>query len=280
MHWLVNEQKRRNAGGQSRWSAYTRHRQELAARLLRPAPSPPGPLCVLGAGNCDDLELASLTRRFPEVHLVDIDSEALEGAASRQSEADRSGLRLHGGVDLTGCWDKLNRPTSGKALSDAEVAEAIRLAEQGAAADFGGPFSAVASTCVVSQLIDSAVLSLGEHHPRLLELIIALRTAHLRLLCRLTAPGGRAVLATDFVSSVTVPELNAAIEPDWRALLADILPRSNFFHGLNPLVLLSLFQSDQELSQCTGGAEFTGFWRWNQGSRIYAVCAIEFTRMR
>lgn len=280
MHWLIDEQKRRNAAGRARWSAYTRHRQELAARLLRPASAHSGPLCVLGAGNCNDLELASLTRKFPEVHLVDIDSEALERAVSRQSDADRSGLRLHGGIDLTGCWNTLSRPTAGAAPADAEVANAIALAEQGVAADFGGPFETVASTCVVSQLIDSAVLTLGEKHPRLLELIVALRTAHLRLLCRLTAPGGRGVLATDFVSSVTAPELNASLEPDWRALLADILPRSNFFHGLNPLVLLSLFQSDPELSEHTGGAELTGFWRWNQGSRMYAVCAIEFRRVR
>ena len=279
MHWLIAEQIRRNAAGRSRWSAYASHRQELAARLLRSASASPGPLCVLGAGNCDDIDLASLSRRFPEVHLVDIDSEALERAALRQS-ADRSGLRLHGGVDLTGCWNKLNRPTSGEAPSDAEISDAIKLAEQGATPDIGGPFGAVASTCVVSQLIDSAVLTLGEKHPRLLELIVALRTAHLRLLCRLMAPGGRGVLATDFVSSATVPQLNASLEPDWRALLAEILPHSNFFHGLNPLVLLSLFQSDPELAEYTGGAEFTGFWRWNQGSRIYAVCAIEFTRVR
>lgn len=278
MNWLTAEQARRNASGRARWEAYATHRQAIADRLLRRASEPPGRLCVLGAGNCDDLDLSSLSRVFREIRLVDVDAEALERGVARQPGVETSALCLQGGVDLTGCWNKLAAWQRGESPSAHEIDAAVQLATRGTTAELGGPFDVVLSTCVISQLIESAVLTLGADHPRLLELILALRTAHLRLLCRLTAPGGRGMLATDFVSSVTAPELSAPAEPNWQALLAQLLPRGNFFHGLNPFVLLSLFQSDAELAQHARSAEFTGFWRWNQGSRTYAVCAIEFTR--
>ncbi len=278
MNWLFAEQARRNAAGSDRWTTYASHRQEITARLLHRAPSSPGRLCVLGAGNCNDLDLAALSRVYREINLVDVDADSLRRGADRQGGFDRAALRLHGGIDLTGCWSEFACWDRGESPTEADIAAAIERATQGVEAEFGGPFDVVVSTCVVSQLIDSAVLALGANHPRLLDLVLALRTAHLRLLCRLTAPGGRGMLATDFVSSVTLPELSAEAEPDWPNLLAQILSRGNFFHGLNPLVLRSLFQSDPELAQHATGAEFTGFWRWNQGSRIYAVCAIEFER--
>lgn len=278
MNWLLAEQARRNAAGSDRWTTYASHRQQVTERLLRRASSPPGRIGILGAGNCNDLDLAALSRVYREINLVDVDAASLRRGADRQGGFDRAALRLHGGIDLTGCWSNFARWERGEKPAEAEVAAAIEQARHCVEGAFGGPFDVVVSTCVVSQLIDSAVLALGANHPRLLDLILALRTAHLRLLCRLMAPGGRGMLATDFVSSVTLPELSAEAEPDWPALLEQILPRGNFFHGLNPLVLRSLFQSDPELAQHATGAELTGFWRWNQGSRIYAVCAIEFER--
>jgi len=278
MNWLLAEQARRNSAGQSRWAPYANHRREITARLLRAAPSPPGRLCVLGAGNANDLDLAVLSRAFREVHLVDIDGQALRRSASQQAGIVAAALHLHGDVDLTGCWSEFAGWARGEPPSDAAIARAIELAARGPELELDGPFELVASTCVISQLLESGVLALGDKHPRLLEWIVAARTAHLRLLNRLTAPGGRALLATDFVSSVTQAELTAAHEPDWPALLDQILPRGNFFHGLNPRVLRELFQGDPQLAASAKHAQLTGFWRWNQGSRVYAVCALEFSR--
>lgn len=278
MNWLLAEQVRRNSIAQERWPAYATHRERLNDRLLGMAPASRGRLCILGAGNANDLELARLCRAYREVHLVDIDPDALERGVSRQTGVERSALFLHGGVELTGCWSELAAAARGVAPSSEKIESAIERAVRGPGLDLAGPFDAVASTCVASQLIESAVLALGGDHPRLLELLVAIRTSHLRLLSRMTAPGGRGLLATDFVSSVTLPELAAAAEPDWKPLLERELPRGNFFHGLNPQVLLSLFEADAELAAETQDAQLAGFWRWNQGARIYAVCALEFVR--
>ena len=54
--------------------------------------------------------------------------------------------------------------------------------------------------------------------------------------------------------------------------------QGNFFHGLNPFALLQLFQRDPLLGEIVSSAEISGFWRWNQTPKTYAVCAIKFRR--
>jgi len=49
----------------------------------------------------------------------------------------------------------------------------------------------VASTCVLSQLIEVVIQSVGVAHPRFLELVQAVRIGHLRLLMHLVAPARR-----------------------------------------------------------------------------------------
>lgn len=278
MNWLGAEQARRNAAGQDRWAAFAGHREQIAARLLACAPAPPGRLCVLGAGNSNDLELAALGRAFAEVRLVDIDAEALSRGVSNQADADPRAVRLHGGIDLTGCWDMLGDWSPSRLPADEAIQAAIERAMAASPPELGGPFDVAISTCLASQLIEGAVLALGPQHPRVLELILAIRTAHVRLLADLLARGGKGILVADFVSSETLPELLAPAEPDWPSLLERIVSSHNFFHGLNPLALLSLFRGDPLLAQSTTAAELTGFWRWNQGRKTYAVCAIEFRR--
>ncbi len=68
-----------------------------------------------------------------------------------------------------------------------------------------GPFDVVASTCLLSQLVGNAFHSVGEGHPRFLDLVRAIRLAHLRLMTGLRRAGGTAVLVTDLVSSDTFP---------------------------------------------------------------------------
>src|SRR2546421_10169450 len=82
------------------WDLYAGHR-DRTARLLQAVQRGPG-LCVLGAGNCDDLDLPLLARAFGEVHLVDLDGDALERGCARVTGPARQRLVLHGGVDLSG----------------------------------------------------------------------------------------------------------------------------------------------------------------------------------
>lgn len=278
MNWLSAEQARRNASPLDRWTAFAGHRAQITSRLLSSAPPSPGKLCVLGAGNSNDLDLAALSRAFEEVRLVDIDARALERGMSRQADARPGVVRLHGGVELSGCWDSWSAWSGRRPPTEAEFADAVKHAQAPPPPELGGPFDVAASACLASQLIEGAVLSLGPQHPRLLELVLAIRTAHVRMLCGLLAPGGAGWLFVDFVSSQTLPELLAPAEPDWRELVPRVTAAGNFFHGLNPWALLQLFQYDPQLASEAAAAEVAGFWRWNQEPKTYAVCAIKFRR--
>lgn len=276
MNWLVAEQLRRNAARRDAWADYAVHRAETTARIVAAARSPNHQLCVLGAGNGDDLDLPAIAGAFSQAHLVDIDADALARGLDRLPASQRQNVRLHGGIDLTGCWQYLGHRPRGDAPTDAEIDQILERCAAGQRMELPGPFDVVASTCVISQVIDGAVMALGPTHPRLLEVVLTLRSNHLKRMARLLSPGGRAVLVTDFVSSDTLPALRAEHEPDWPALLAEITARGNFFHGLNPRHLLAALASDSELAAAVSDLRITGLWRWNQAKRVYAVAAIEF----
>src|SRR5882672_99502 len=85
------------------WERYRGHRERVTAAILALAPGGSaargGRLCLLGAGNANDLDLEALAARFDEVHLVDIDSAALARTTGRQSPAVRATLHAHAPVD-------------------------------------------------------------------------------------------------------------------------------------------------------------------------------------
>src|SRR3712207_5062684 len=99
-HAILATQAKYNRSTADSWQTYASHRAEIAA-LLEPldAAASGGRLCVLGAGNCNDLHLPTLLERFDELHLVDIDAAAIANAVKRQGVAGSSGILLHGDAD-------------------------------------------------------------------------------------------------------------------------------------------------------------------------------------
>src|SRR5687767_6985847 len=76
-------EQRGNRDVRDLWERYRGHRQRVTAEILALAPAgaePGGRVCLLGAGNANDLELEALASRFDEIHLVDIDPGALSRA--------------------------------------------------------------------------------------------------------------------------------------------------------------------------------------------------------
>ena len=271
---LAAEQVRRNRVRDGHWEASAGHRARVTDCILSIAPQSPGRLCVLGAGNANDLDLPRLLAAYDEVHLVDLDGEALQRGVNRQvPESQRGKVRLHGGIDVTGICDRLD------SVNDPPPSELQRLADLALdpTSDLPGPFDVVASTGILSQLIDMVVQSMPTTNPAFMPLLLNVRTGHLRLLARLTAPGGRGLLITDFVSSETVPELATIDDAELSALAERLAAQRNFFHGLNPLVLPTLFDDDPVLRELVASTRHRGYWLWNQQSRVYAVLAIEFT---
>src|SRR5215216_699886 len=83
--WLIDEHRRANESTRPLFDSYREHREQTTRLALESAKPGASTLCVLGAGNCLDLDLPRLSERFSEVHLVDIDRSALAGALSRQA---------------------------------------------------------------------------------------------------------------------------------------------------------------------------------------------------
>src|SRR6185369_4130463 len=77
----------RRAPDASDW--YTPHRR----RVMDELPRVPGDLCVLGAGNCADIDFEFLAKRFDEIHLVDIDENAIFPAFCSIWTTGRSNFR-------------------------------------------------------------------------------------------------------------------------------------------------------------------------------------------
>ncbi|MEQ8788622.1 MAG: hypothetical protein RIC55_20095 [Pirellulaceae bacterium] len=277
---FADTQVRRNARTRDAWELYAVHRGRVT-QLLSPTTTnnAAGRLCVLGAGNGNDLDLPQLTDWYDEVRLVDLDEAALQFAIERQPTPVQAKIVVNGGVDVTGVLGSLDplRDPSGHPSGDAPFDASVGALGRRVELDLPGPFEAVASIGLLTQLIESAVDLVGREHPRLIEAIAALRAAHLRLLADLLAPGGRGVLVTELVSSDTFPGLADVAEAALPRVVGELLAGKNFFSGVNPAVIKSLLESDP-LSELVRDVEVTLPWRWQFVDRTYAVYAVAFTR--
>ena len=277
MNPLVKLQADFNASSAAGWEAYASQRHVVTELLIENGLPSAGRLCVLGAGNCNDLDLPALLGTYREVHLVDLDEEALVRGAARQGLASHAGLIRHGSVDVTGVLERMAKWSADSPISDEDLA-ACRDAPARQASRLPAPFDTVASICLLSQLLLAVADRLGEKHPRFLDVLQAIRWGHLRLLLDLLAPGGRGVLITDLVSSDTCAELRTVPDHELPPLLNQLIEARNFYHGVNPAVLYSLLATDPLLSPQVTDLAASQPWRWDMGARVYAVCAFRFRK--
>src|SRR4051812_20789823 len=162
-----DDQSRMNQSTRGQWDWYASHRRAIE-RLIVPE-TRGGRICVLGAGNCNDLDLKWLAGAYAEVHLVDIDPAALERAVARQGGAGLARIRRHAPVDLTGIA-ALTATWQGQAVRDEEVAAAVEAVGRPPQSIAGGDFDVVLSPCVLSQLLVAVRDRVGKEHagwPRL-----------------------------------------------------------------------------------------------------------------
>ncbi len=259
-----------NAASRDQWGAFAGHRGHVSGLLGAAG----GRLCVFGAGNGNDLDLPGLLTACGEVHLVDLDAEALAGGAGRQGVVAHPGLRLYGGLDVTGVLSAFAGWSPGTEVGPVDLEAVVLAPERLVAPGLPGPFDVVASTCLLSQLIGNAFHSIGEGNPGFLPLVGAIRLGHLRLLTGLVRPGGEVVLVTDLVSSDTLPGLAAMPEQALPGLLPGLIRDRNFFHGVNPVAVEAVFRDDPMLNGRVIGREWVGPWRWNLHDRVYLVVAL------
>lgn len=241
-------QRRLNAKTQRQWQSYHSHRTRVMG-LLRAAVAQPerGRLCILGAGNCNDVDLVACTALFAQVVLVDLDEQAVERGLQQQ-KLTANQLRQ---IEVLRC--DLLRPLD---------------------PSLGG-FSVVLSSCVLSQLINEA---LRQKCPPASWL--AVRRSHLLSMATLTEPGGSCLLVSDFVSSDTAPALSTCSESMLAALAVNLIQQNNFFHCLNPIAVHGSFASDAVLSSMVRPLEGPHFWKWSiSAQRHYLVSAWHLSRV-
>jgi hypothetical protein len=249
------------------WALYAQHRAHFTDALVASATREGGSLCVLGAGNCNDIDLERLAGTFAEIHLVDIDAQALARAVARQPAALRPRLFRHAPVDLSGLparrlgkWKRMP-PT----IPEVETAAAGAL--KALLARLPGEFDVVASACVLTQMSFALLAALGDGHPALEAVRLALMGTHLNTLVGLTGEGGKFLFVCDMVSSNLYPL--DALPPDraLREVMAEIVAAGACYFAANPEIVRRMLRQ-------VGEPELLDPWLWTGPlGRTYFVYA-------
>ena len=274
----VEELKRRNEQCRDAWNLHEGHRAQVT-RLLREAAgeaAKPRRLAALGAGNCNDLDLAALLGDFDELHLVDLDAAALRDGVARQHLDKATTIKKHGRMDVTGCLSQLAADLHPDNADDERIQSWIAKINALPAFPQPSPFNVVVSLCLLTQVSEIALLLVGgPKHPRGNDLLFALRNHHLRKLLEMTRPGGITLLLTDIVSSFTFPNLTILNESDLANAMYQQVALKNFFTGTNPYALESRFKQEPTLNDRVASVEILAPWRWNQGNRTLLVSGLK-----
>lgn len=273
---LIREQVRRNEAADLAWALYAPHRERVT-RLLLDARTPTAErLCLLGAGNLNDVNLTAMSSAFREIVLVDVDVEALRRGLERQGFADDGRFQIVAPVDVSGVFADLSKLPSESIARETAIdgllhgltqtpALALRLNER---------FDVVASVGLLTQLIDGVLRSVAESHPKSWDLVAAIRTQHLRLMLELTGLGGAAVLVTEVLSSDTCSELLSVPVAGLPGVLRREIAAKNFFTGTNPAALQHLLRTDVGLTEQLASVQFSEPWLWQFLARTYAVYGV------
>jgi SAM-dependent methyltransferase len=280
------EQRASNTSGVPYFEAFQRHRQEVTRLIVGPeraleegaegptgrgAEGPRGRCCVLGAGNANDLELERLLDAFAELHLVDIDPEALGRAKERAPEAMRERLFLHAPIDLSGIFSELPRWAQMQ-VTLRELMAAPAVGAQRIAQALPGPFDVVASTCLLTQLQLSLLGVIGDRHRLFVPLRELLTLTHLRTLAQLTRPGGRALLVTDLCEGSVFPAGRPRDDADVAQLMLDLLNLGHVIHSSHPALLKLPLADDPILAKSFGEAGLSAPWIWHNGPERRFLC--------
>jgi len=273
----VLEQQRSNEESWNHRKSFASHRARLTAMAL--GESPHGRICILGAGNCADLDLEEVAKSYEEVHLVDIDGAALGRALSACPAELAQRIQVHPGVDLSGLEENLDRWGRMQVTPEelmaypAETAKRIRLL-------LGRTFDRVLSACLLSQLHLLTRRVLSEQHPLFSAVTFCLNLAHLRTLLELTHPQGRALLATD----VTSNEIVSLSDEDCKhplEYLGVVLSQQDVFQAVDPRVLAAILADDPLLAGCAQISAPHDAWLWQNGpDRRFLVYAATLTPNR
>lgn len=286
---LIDELRQSNESTAGLASDYLEHRRQTTRLVLdaagptatdssSAAASPSGRACLLGAGNCLDLDLPALAQRFAEVHLVDIDALALRAAVQAQPREVRARLVIHAPVDLSGLLDKLERWKRFE-VTESELLEHHRRTALSLAQKLG-KFDVVLSGSFITQMQLSVLNGMGEQHQLFDAVRHVLAVTHLHSLYELTSPGGKALLVTDAVSNQSYPELDQ-LPSDANPLqvLKEAIAAERLFYIARPGLYHFLQRQDPLLARNTTLSAPNAAWLWQNGPGLrFLVYGMTLTR--
>jgi hypothetical protein len=275
---IAASQARFNKSTRNRREEFTEHRRQVMGLIQSLAVHSTDRICILGAGNGNDLDLGELTQAFAHVHLVDLDPVALQHANESFNVQDGGGSVTIQATDVTGWLDQLEivRATDASDASDADVTATMAAVDSMTVTIDHGPYDIVVSTCLLTQIFDSLVMAFGQQE-RLNELIFAARKQHLKLLINTLSPGGRGMLITDFTDSISLPILTEIPTDQFADAMLQAIIANHFFTGANPLAIAKAMQEQPEF-EMTVSHNVTQPWRWDIGAKQLAVSAVQFLK--
>jgi hypothetical protein len=264
---------------------YEGHRREVMDLALAAETAPAGDaasagdIAIFGAGNGTDLDLPRLAETFREIHLVDLDGEALERARQGLPAAVRQRVIPHAPVDLSGFMSHLD--DWGESFpDDATLGRSAFDAARAIMAGLGRGFDVVLSTGALSQLIvpfHRAWITSQANWARLDAAIIAV---HLATLVGSTRSGGRGVLAFDVLSSKDAPALSGLVGRSAAELDATVeteVAAGNIILQPHPMALLQQLQFPG-MASMVREPQLTAPWLWNLGDAVQLVYGLQFHR--
>lgn len=263
--FLLERERERNETTRGRFAHYAQHRAQQMAlteglRGLR--------IAVLGAGNCNDLELPALAQAFEEVHLFDIDAEALEAAWQRQNSDVRRACHLHT-RDLTGVASYLDDWQASP--PEPLVAQVAAWTKLSALVDEAGQFDAVLSTCMLSQVAINLRDFFGLA-PALSSALLAAIAGHIMLAGALTKTGGTVLVTSDCITNRYPIHQEAQARGALNAIF-HLAAQGAAFPGTDPDLIASLLATPN-FSQ----PQFKNAWIWDLSEQSYLVYAIQAAR--
>lgn len=261
-----------NAKFPENWQRFAPHRQRLT-RLVEAA-GLGGRLVVLGAGNAADLELDVFTEHFDEVHLVDIDSDALTRAKARHQLRYPERVVLRGDVDLSGFIERIDE--WGERFPEPQELGAAALARAAALSRELGRFDVALSTCVLSQLGLPYRRAWATTRSNWSNLTSALTGLHLATLLGISRRAG--IVVCDVQTSQRVPELDDFREQSDEALQSFVgrrLAERSLELGPDPRSLLAWLGAPG-LAHLVHSSELTLPWLWDLGDVRQLVYGVTF----
>lgn len=265
---IIHEQRALNRSTAGNRELFSEHRDRLMA-LVEAVPRG-GRVALVGAGNCNDYDLPRLAERFASIDLIDVDEEAVAAAARVAGGT----VTVRAPADVGGIGPVAEGLRAGASVSWA----AEQLGPGQVPAGLGG-YDLVVSAGVLTQAMRSVADVIGEDHAETRDLVLAVRSGHVRSLLEMVRPGGRVLLATEVVSNEVLPEIDSAADADLGGILFKAIVRGDVFLGVSPAALSSWLSSERPLGARLMRPGVVGPWRWRQSpSRTFLVIAFLLRR--